>query len=228
MFVKHEFINFFRNPAVIVVVLLPIFMSKIMMTVMEIAEAQLLMLSIWILFAQIMIGIMLMGPDLIEERETKTIDALLCTPLNYAQIIIGKALPVIVFSLLSQLIILLINANVADFDPLILIPMGLGTIIFAEIGIVIGLLVSSSKNGSAISAVVFVCLFLVSSVYNVLPEWSYNFFYFIPSISLVELMNGILNQNSVFVQELVITIFWVVALSIYVFAIATRRSYRKG
>lgn len=42
--------------------------------------------------AQVMVGIMLNGPNIIEERESKTIDALLCTPFTFRQIMISKGL----------------------------------------------------------------------------------------------------------------------------------------
>lgn len=69
--IKHEIINLLRNPAILAVVLLPIFMSKIITATMKMADQEFLLLSIWILFAQVMVGIMLTGPNLIEEREAK-------------------------------------------------------------------------------------------------------------------------------------------------------------
>jgi ABC-2 type transport system permease protein len=228
MLTKHELINYFRNPAVLVVVLLPVLMSKIMITVMDMADAQMLMLATWVLFAQIMIGIMLVGPTLIEERESRTIDALLCSPLNYAQVIVGKTLPVVVLTLLSQVVVLLINGGLQDFQPLLVVPMLLGALIFIEVGVVIGMLVGSSSNGSAVSAVVFICLFLVTSFYQVLPGWAYDLVVLLPSISIVEMINAVFDDGTIPLEELAVSCIWLAALSMYIFGYATQRSYRKG
>jgi ABC-2 type transport system permease protein len=62
--------------------MLPVFMSKIIISVMDKNGINFMLLSTWILFAQVMVGIMMTGPGLIEERESKTFDALLISLLG--------------------------------------------------------------------------------------------------------------------------------------------------
>lgn len=142
---KHESKDILGNPATVILIILPIFMAKIIITVVDKSGLDFMLLSTWILFAQVMVGIMITGPGLIEERESKTYDALLITPLSRGQIITAKAGSVLVFSLLSQMIVYVLNQGLTmDLLPSLLY-MLLGGIIFVQVGIIIGLKVSSSK-----------------------------------------------------------------------------------
>jgi len=194
--IKHEIKDILKNPSIIILIVLPIFMSKVIMTVMEKQNMNFLLLSIWILFAQAMIGIMLTGPNLIEEREGKTIDALLVSPLSFNQFVIGKGLTSLVFSVFSQLVVIAINNGFSGNLIQLLLFVSLGGIIYIQIGLIIGLKISSFKIGSAISSVVFMSLFLVSSVYKFLPEWSYKIISLVPSIQIVENLNSIMNDST--------------------------------
>lgn len=141
--------------------MLPIFMSKIIISVMDKNGINFMLLSTWILFAQVMVGIMMTGPGLIEERESKTFDALLISPLGRGQIIVAKGLTVLLFSVLSQTVVFLLNQGFASELLLVFPYMLAGGILFVEVGMIIGLKIDSSKNGSAVSSavmVIFSCL----------------------------------------------------------------------
>lgn len=210
---KHECNDMLRNPATLILIVLPIFMSKIIITVVGTSDLDFMLLSTWILFAQVMVGIMIIGPGLIEERESKTFDALLVTPLSREQIIIVKGGAVLVLSLFSQAIVFVINQGMTmELLPTLLI-MLVGGIVFVEVGIIIGLIVSSSKNGSAISSAFMVVFFLVASVYLALPEWTYSIFAILPSIEIVENINSILNGNGFKLLESLLLLLWLIVLT---------------
>lgn len=213
---KHESKDILRNPATVILIILPIFMAKIIITVVDKSGLDFMLLSTWILFAQVMVGIMITGPGLIEERESKTYDALLITPLSRGQIITAKAGSVLAFSLLSQMIVYVLNQGLTmDLLPTLLY-MLLGGIIFVQVGIIIGLKVSSSKNGSAISSAFMVVFFLVASVYGALPEWTYPIFVILPSIEIVQNLNSILNGEGVLLLESLLLLLWIVVLSLWI------------
>ncbi|QQY79246.1 ABC-2 type transport system permease protein [Keratinibaculum paraultunense] len=213
--IKHEIINLLRNPAILAVVLLPIFMSKIITTTMKMADQEFLLLSIWILFAQVMVGIMLTGPNLIEEREAKTIDALLCSPLNFGQIIFAKGFAILVLSMFSQIAVYLINEGFNSSIFPLLIPMLVGGIIFVQIGAIIGLKIESSQSGSALSSIVMVSLFLIVSVYELLPEWTHKLFVLIPSIGVTEVLNNLMTYNEFLIYQGSIVLVWVIIFSLW-------------
>ncbi len=210
---RNELKELVLNPAILAVVILPIFMSKIIGYAMREAGVEFLLLCVWILFAQVMVGIMLTGPNLIEERESKTFDALLCTPLNFRQILMSKCIPILAASLFSQSLVYIINEGIQLTLLKLLVPMLVGGIVFIEIGAIIGLLISSSKTGSAVSAVVMVLLFLIVSVYPSLPQWTYSIFAILPSVEVVEIMNGLSNSQGILWRESIMLVIWLLGLS---------------
>lgn len=219
---KNEIREIILSPA-IAVIILPIFMSKVIGYAMESAGVEFLLLSVWILFAEVMVGIMLTGPNLIEEREGKTLDALLVTPLNFAQIAVSKGLTILLFSMLSQIFVFIINRGFDGRLLSLLIPMFLGGLLFVEIGMVLGLIVNSSKNGSAISAAVMVVLFLIVSIYLSLPEWTYKFLVFLPSIEVTEVISNIMDGNGVPVLEAILMGAWILVLTSWISIIGKKR-----
>ncbi len=214
--IRHECKDLLRNPSIIILVMLPIFMSKIIISVMDKNGINFMLLSTWILFAQVMIGIMMTGPGLIEERESKTFDALLISPLGRGQILVAKGLTVLLFSVFSQTVVFLLNQGFAS-ELLSVFPYMLaGGILFVEVGMIIGLKLDSSKNGSAVSSAVMVVFFLLASVYQALPDWTYPFFAALPSIEIVENLNRILNGDGPLLFESLLLPLWMTVLALWI------------
>ncbi|MBR5994545.1 MAG: ABC transporter permease [Lachnospiraceae bacterium] len=221
--IKNEFKELVVNPAILGVIILPIFMSKVVTYAMKGIEAGFLLLCVWILFAEVMVGIMLTGPNLIEERESKTFDALLCTPLTYGKIIVSKCVPILICSLFSQIMVFVVNEGINSKLPSLLGIMLLGGTVFVEIGAIIGLLIESSKTGSAISAMVMVALYLVVSVYPSLPKWTYSIFMILPSVEVVEVMNALINSQGILWKEVGLLSAWFVILTGAIFFIGKKK-----
>ena len=102
---------------------------------------------------------MLAGPTVIEERETKTIDALLCSPFDIRGYCVPKGGIILIGSLIVQIVVVLINEKFSIHLISSLVPIIIGGIVFVEIGMIIGLTVKSSQSGSALSSVVMISLF---------------------------------------------------------------------
>lgn len=219
---KHESKEMLKNPGTLAVLFLPILMSKMILTTIKVSGADFLLLSIWILFAQVLIGIMLTGPTVIEERETKTIDALLCSPLTFRGIVWAKGGIILISSLIVQIIVALINEKFAIHLISLLLPMIIGGIVFIEIGMIIGLTVKSSQSGSALSSVVMISLFLIVALYQVLPKWTYNFLILLPSIEVTEVMQKILDGRDLICMEMLLLIVWMFVLGFIIKKIGDR------
>ncbi|WP_229753423.1 ABC transporter permease [Paenibacillus segetis] len=215
--VGHEMRDMIKNPASLILICLPILMSKMIMVVMDQAEdVNFILLSTWVLFAQVMVGIMLTGPNLIEERESRTMDALLLTPLRFIDIVAAKGLSILVFSLFSQICVLLLNQGLSwSLIPSLLILI-VGGILFVEIGLIIGLKMNSSKNGTAVASVLMVTLFLVTNLYQAMPEWTYKVFVLIPSIEVVVSLNSVLEGGGLLALEGALILAWVIGLSLWI------------
>ena len=129
--------------------------------------------------------------SVVGEKERKTFEVLLMTPLSSYMVIIGKTFPILLFSLIQSLTWMgfLNLLKVPIYNPvllaLVLFFMGLG---FIGIGILISMLVVSTKEAnSAITLVLvfatfilFVPLFVKSGVFQ-------GIFNFIPTVLMVKL-----------------------------------------
>lgn len=132
--VVFELSTYLKNPSILAIVFLPIIMSKIITAAMNIGGQEIFLLSVWILFAQVMVGIMLTGPNIIEEREAKTIDALLCTPFTFREIMFSKGLAILILSMFSQINVYIINRGITSELFALIIPMLIGGSLFILLG----------------------------------------------------------------------------------------------
>lgn len=129
--------------------------------------------------------------SVVGERERKTFEVLLMTPLSSSMVIIGKILPILIFSLLQSIawILLLDILKVPIYNPLILVLIlffvGLG---FIGIGIIISMLVDSTKEAnSAITLalifgtfILFVPLFIKTPYFNAILNY-------IPTVIMIKM-----------------------------------------
>ncbi|MCK9151092.1 ABC transporter permease [Methanobacterium alcaliphilum] len=119
--------------------------------------------------------------SIVGERERKTFEVLLMTPMSAPMVIIGKILPILIFSLIqSAAWILLLNAlKVPIFHSLLILVLlffvGLG---FIGLGVLISMLVDSTKEAnSAITLMLFFATFIL----------------FVPLFMNIPQLQGILN-----------------------------------
>lgn len=201
-------IDFLRQPSLWILLLLPIIMSKLIISLMLETGQEFMLLPSWILFAQVMVGIMITAPNYIEEKEHKTIDALRVSPLTLMEVIIAKGATVLLFSTITQLLVFTLNVGM-NKDLFMAIPVMLvGGSLFICIGFIIGLLMNSSKTASAIASIVMVTLFLIASLYQQLPEWE-KVLQFIPSVVVVENLTAAFSRQFVIV-DIGLLLFWTV------------------
>jgi ABC-2 type transport system permease protein len=162
--------------------------------------------------------------SIVGERERKTFEVLLMAPLSSFMVVVGKILPILVFSLIQSCawIILLDILKVPIYNPIlifiILFFMGLA---FIGLGIFISLLVDSTKEAnSAITIllvfatfVLFVPLFVKSGIFE-------GFLNFIPTVLIVRI-----SSNPNINPQIILYIIPTILISILIF-IATSRYFR--
>jgi ABC-2 type transport system permease protein len=154
------------------------------------------------------------------EKEHKTLDALMISPLNLHEIIIGKSTTILLFSLISQLLVYLINVGLT-FDIFTVIPVMLvGGILFIQVGMLIGLLMNSSQTASAVASIVMVTLFIIGTIYQALPDWE-SVLQFIPSVVIAEIILAIFKKQFL-TFEIALLLLWVIVLSTSVFYLAVK------
>ncbi len=129
--------------------------------------------------------------SVVGEKERKTFEVLLMTPLSSSMVIIGKIIPILLFSLLQSVawIAVLDLLRVPIFNPalliLVLFFMGLA---FIGMGILISMLVDSTKEAnSAITLVLVFATFILFIPLFVKSQIFQGVFNFIPTVLMVKL-----------------------------------------
>lgn len=219
--IRHETIDFLKQPPLWLLVILPIIMSVMIIgVVMKDTGQEMMLLPSWILFAQVMVGIMIIAPGFIEEKEQKTLDALMTSPLTLMEVIIAKCTTILLFSMISQLLVYSLNSGIS-MDLLAVIPMMIiGGIMFIQVGMVLALVMDSSKTAAAVSSIVMVVLFMTASFYQELPELLV-VLQFIPSVVVVESFFGALNREFL-IFEGSLLIFWLGLLTEMIYFLAKK------
>jgi len=166
----------------------------------------------------------LVTDSIVGEKERKTFEVLLMTPLSSSTVVLGKIIPILGFSLLQSLawIFLLDLLQVPIYNTLlllfVLLSLGLG---FIGVGILISILVDSTKEAnSAITLILvfatfilFVPLFIKSDMFQVV-------FNFIPTVLMVKIAS-----SPVVRPEIMLYLVPTILISILVFMV-TVKSFR--
>lgn len=159
--------------------------------------------------------------SIVGERERKTFEVLLMTPISSSEVMLGKTLPILFFSLIQSVawIILLDLLRVPIYNPLLLFTLlffiGLG---FIGIGILLSMFVDSTKEAnSAITIilvfatfVLFMPLFIKSSYFTLILNY-------IPTVIMVK-MASTPNIN----PDIIISALPTILISIMIFGFTVR------
>lgn len=129
--------------------------------------------------------------SIVGERERKTFEMLLMTPISSSMVIIGKILPILSFSMIQSIawIILLDLLGLPIYNIFILIFIllfiGIG---FIGVGILISMLVDSTKEAnSAITLVLMFVTFLLFMPLFIKIPYLVDFLDFIPTVLMIKM-----------------------------------------
>ena len=132
--------------------------------------------------------------SVVGEKERKTFEVLLMTPLSSYMVVMGKIIPILIFSLIQCLawILVLVLLNIPIYHTalllLVLFFMGLG---FIGVGILISMLVDSTKEAnSAITMVLVFATFILFIPLFIKSTFFQGVFNFIPTVLMVKLASS--------------------------------------
>lgn len=158
------------------------------------------MISIGLVVAVILIGLILVPMLMLEEKEQKTIDVLLISPASYSNIVIGKALAGIVYSLSAVAVLVLVNANYIVQWDLLIITILLGTLLAVLIGLFMGTVFDQATTMNMFMGIIILPLlapiFLYQFNLEAVPGWLEAILPWIPSVALDELFRMSFVQGS--------------------------------
>lgn len=145
----------------------------------------------FILFLPFFLGSNIVTDSIVGEKERKTFEVLLMAPLSPSMIIIGKIIPVVLFSILQSLawIIILFLLHVPLYNlPLIVLLVLFMAFGFAGVGVFVSSLVDSTKEAnSAITIILFIATFILFVPLFMDVGFLGPFLDFIPTVILVKL-----------------------------------------
>jgi len=159
--------------------------------------------------------------SIVGERERKTFEVLLMTPLTSFMVVLGKIIPILSFSLIQSVawIILLNFLRVPIYNPLLLFILlffiGLG---FIGIGVILSMLVDSTKEAnSAITLVlVFATFILFVPLFVTIPYLDV-ILNIIPTVLIVKI------ASSPYINpELLLEFIPTILLSLIIFSVAVK------
>ena len=146
-----------------------------------------IMPSIGFVFVSLMVGMMVIPHMMIEERQEKTIDALMISPANSMHIIAAKALTGLVYTVFVLLIALVFNWSLIQHSWLFFLVGLLGALFSIALGILLGVKIESRQQLILWAWLVLIPLFLpmmLSLMDDLFPEWLILIFKWVPSSAM--------------------------------------------
>ena len=131
------------------------------------------LLPLVVLMAVCFSGIMIPSALIINEKENKTLEALVITPTSMTDVLVSKGVTGIIFSLINGVLILLINQAFGAQPLLLTMVLVLGAVMASEIGLILGILLKNITNMLAVWKSGGILLFGPAIVYMFpqIPAW---------------------------------------------------------
>ncbi len=140
-----------------------------------------------VLIAVFVGGLFLPATSVVDEKERKTLEALVITPTTIGDVFVAKGLLGVILSLFMGIVILILNQAFGTEPTLLVLMLALGAIMAAEIGLLVGALVKDITTLFALWKFGGILLFAPALIYLFpqIPEWVAKIFptyYFIQPI----------------------------------------------
>ncbi len=130
-------------------------------------------LPLVVLMAVFLGGLFLPAASVIEEKEKKTLEALVITPASIGDVFIAKGLMGIILSLFMGVVILVLNQAFGTEPALLVLALALGAIMAAEVGLLCGALMKDITTLFAVWKLGSILLFGPAIIYMFpqIPQW---------------------------------------------------------
>jgi ABC-2 type transport system permease protein len=179
----------------------------------------------------LLMGVFLVPSLLIEEKENKTMHALLVSPASISQVVVGKALAGWFYILVTAVMIFVISwTEVIHWEMAVLFVIA-GGFFSVAVGLVLGSMFDKHQDMVGwVTALVLILVgaILVRSLGMELPVLVESLLPWVPSVALAEILRAAFSQTIDLTQVLIsLGIVLVVSLLLYAFVIwKIRRSDR--
>ena len=166
-----------------------------------------------------MTGALVVPLLLVEEKEKRTLDFLLTSPARLSEIIAGKTLTGVVYSVLIAGILVALNHRMVGNWPLTLLTILLGLLLIVAIGLLMGSLLQSTMQVNTWASLVLLLLLAPSFPLPGAPATLENAMRFVPTYYFVESLK--MSLTGAVTSRLLVHSIVVLACTVIAFAAAT-------
>lgn len=136
-------------------------------------DLSLRLLPLMVIMAVAIAGTMVPAFSLVDEREHRTLDALLVTPLSASGVLIAKGVFGVALALLTGVVTLALNSAFGSAPVALLLALAVGAVMMAEIGLILG---SWAKDSNTLFAAwkgggILLFFPVIFTIWPDLPQW---------------------------------------------------------
>jgi len=158
----------------------------------------LLMVTITPVIVILMMGIQLVPTLLFEEKQTKTMEALLVSPASISQVVVGKALAGLFYVIVAASVVFAINwAGVVHWEVVLLFVLGIG-VFSVGVGLVLGSFFERQQDVVGLTMlliVVFIGALFANMLGMDIPMVVQAMLPWVPSVALAEIIRSVFLEN---------------------------------
>lgn len=168
IFIK-EFRDFFRNPNVLIMCMLPIMFALLYGKMMGNQIPKSMSLTLCLLMSLTMIGCLVAAMLIAEEKEKNTLRTLMLSPLSPIEFLTGKALVTVFLCMVTNIIIfILVKPPVINIFEYTLIAL-FSTIAMVFLGALVGLLSRNQMETGIVGFPIYMILLLIPILSHINP-----------------------------------------------------------
>ena len=154
--------------------------------------------SLAVLISVTMIGVGLAPHLMVEEKQTRTLDALLVSPARSSHLVIAKALTGLSYCLIAATVVLLVNANLVLHWGLAVAAVILGSLFTVSVGLLLGSLVGAKPVlpiWSMMALTVLMLPLFLAIMKDLLPSAATTIMAWIPTVTLSRVLRGSFSRD---------------------------------
>jgi ABC-type Na+ efflux pump permease subunit len=147
--------------------------------------------SLSIMYIVVMIGVSLTPHLMLEEKQSKSMDALLISPASSGHIVIGKALAGLFYCITGAVIAIVLNVVLITHWWLVIVAVILGSLFATALGLLLGTIFNNRQQLTVWAMPVFGVLLLpvfVGILPELLPESVLRIFSMIPTVAMEKVL----------------------------------------
>lgn len=149
-----------RNMASLPLVFVPPLLAWLMRAFVAKGAPAEFMMPMWVVYAQVMTGLMFMTFGIAEDKEKKTLEALFLVPMPVGRILLAKSLFAYIVTIIVEALVIFPNGVWTGDVWAVALAALIGPAIFVEMGLILGLLSPNYKASGTYSVPVMLILFL--------------------------------------------------------------------